>query len=302
MDRRLWALRGCLRVGALRGLAVARVPVAAAVLPVRLSHATLHLPARLGRLSGAEAAAAATSGALTVTWLACRGTWAGAWLIQDSLAVALLLLVLRSVRLPSVRVACVLLPLCLVYDVWWVFLQPAVTAGRESVMVVVASGAGGADALPLLLRVPRLSGPAVLSGGGSLLGFGDVIIPGLLCALTRRLALTGWSGAYFAVSVVGYGAGLGLTYVALACSWFGPDGQPALLYLVPCTLGSVLLLGAARRELSMLLAASAGSSLLCGTTIDYEAVAGGEVASWGTENDDGSCRGGGETTMARGGS
>ena len=39
------------------------------------------------------------------------------------------------------------------------------------------------------------------------------------------------------------GAGLALTYVALVFSWFGDQGQPALLYLVPCTLGTTLVLG-----------------------------------------------------------
>jgi signal peptide peptidase-like protein 2B len=54
---------------------------------------------------------------------------------------------------------------------------------------------------------------------------------------------------------MGYGAGLLLTYVALMFSWFGDEGQPALLYLVPCTLGVVLLLAAARGELRALLTA-----------------------------------------------
>jgi signal peptide peptidase-like protein 2B len=58
--------------------------------------------------------------------------------------------------------------------------------------------------------------------------------------------------AYFAPAVCAYAGGLVLTYVALYNSWFGDQGQPALLYLVPCTLGTVLVLGSVRGELRML--------------------------------------------------
>ena len=40
---------------------------------------------------------------------------------------------------------------------------------------------------------------------------------------------------YFLWSTVGYGLGLFLTYVAL--NVMNGSGQPALLYIVPCTLG-----------------------------------------------------------------
>lgn len=83
---------------------------------------------------------------------------------------------------------------------------------------------------------------------------------------------------------MGYGAGLLLTYVALVFSWFGDEGQPALLYLVPCTLGIVLLLAAVRGELRALLAASEDGSAGSGYGgygggYGYEAVGGARAGA-----------------------
>jgi signal peptide peptidase-like protein 2B len=94
---------------------------------------------------------------------------------------------------------------------------------------------------------------------------------------------TTWHGGYYVASVMGYGSGLLLTYVALMFSWFGDEGQPALLYLVPCTLGVVLLLAAVRGELRALLTAGtdAGDSGVGG--YEYEAVGSGSAARAGAE-------------------
>lgn len=111
----------------------------------------------------------------------------------------------------------------------------------------------------MLLRVPHWGFQGL--GGYSMLGFGDVILPGLLVALARRcdadLRLAG-ARAYFPYLVLSYAVGLGLTYAALALSWFGDQGQPALLYLVPCTLGTVFGLGWARGQLGALWRGTSG--------------------------------------------
>mgnify|MGYP001807157777 CR=1 FL=1 len=131
----------------------------------------------------------------------------------------------------------------------------------------VAQGGSSGEYIPMLLRVPHFGFGGL--AGYSLLGFGDVILPGLLVAYTRRadldlgLAVGASASAaasiqyflkvsYFPYAVLSYGAGLCLTYAALAFSWFGDQGQPALLYLVPCTLGTVLALAAARGQLGLL--------------------------------------------------
>ncbi len=67
-----------------------------------------------------------------------------------------------------------------------------------------------------------------------------------------RAALRAARGGYFLPVLAAYGAGLALTFVALARSWFGDQGQPALLYLAPCTLGAAVGLAALRGELGEL--------------------------------------------------
>lgn len=187
---------------------------------------------------------------IAVVWAVSRNTsWS--WVLQDIIGISLMLLVMRTLRLGSMRVACILLPLCFAYDVFWVFVQPLLFGDGTSVMVEVAQGGDSHEYLPMLLRVPWLSGPSILRGY-SLLGFGDVILPGILVALTKRMDIDSsarWHSGYFLPAVLGYSFGLILTYAALLFSWFGDQGQPALLYLVPCTLGLILLLGWWRGDL-----------------------------------------------------
>lgn len=84
-----------------------------------------------------------------------------------------------------------------------------------------------------------------------MLGFGDIVLPGLLVVFTKIWDLkqkhTIMQG-HFLPTISGYGLGLIVTYVALVYSIGGSQGQPALLWLVPCTLGAVLLSGTLRRE------------------------------------------------------
>ena len=55
---------------------------------------------------------------------------------------------------------------------------------------------------------------------------------------------------YFLWTMIAYGLGLFVTYVAL--NLMDGHGQPALLYIVPCTLGTFLMLGKKRGELKHL--------------------------------------------------
>jgi signal peptide peptidase-like protein 2B len=249
----MFSLAGAQALGALF------IPVLAALVP-KWQHRTVDV-ACLGPLPVLALAVTPVALAVAAGWGVCRNSsWS--WVLQDVLGIAIMLLVLRTLRLGSLRVACVLLPLCFFYDVFWVFLQPLLFGDGSSVMVQVAEGAGSKEFLPMLLRVPRLSGPPIVHGY-SLLGFGDVILPGLLLALSRAIDLksgTPCVRGYFVPAVVGYGAGLLLTYTALMFSWFGDEGQPALLYLVPCTLGVVLGLAAWRGELRDLLAEKEGQA------------------------------------------
>lgn len=172
-----------------------------------------------------------------------------AWIGQDVLGISLILSVLQVVRLPNIKVSTVLLSSAFIYDIFWVFVSPLIFS--ESVMIVVARGdKSNGEGIPMLLKVPRLFDPW---GGYSIIGFGDILLPGLLVSFCLRYD---WSAkksllnGYFLWTAVGYGLGLFWTYVALIL--MNGNGQPALLYVVPCTLGTVLLLGWWRGELKTL--------------------------------------------------
>lgn len=124
----------------------------------------------------------------------------------------------------------------------------------------------------MLLIIPafRLS-PAV---GPVILGFGDILLPGLLGVYARTFDLyynCSWQTSYFWPNVGGYAVGLLLTYLAL---WFeigGSQGQPALLYLIPCTLGLTLVLAVSRRQFTMLCRDDTFASSECESRPDLEA-------------------------------
>ncbi|XP_015961802.1 signal peptide peptidase-like 4 isoform X1 [Arachis duranensis] len=172
-----------------------------------------------------------------------------AWIGQDILGIALIITVLQIVRIPNLKVGTVLLSCAFLYDIFWVFVSK--WWFHESVMIVVARGdRSGEDGIPMLLKIPRLFDPW---GGYSIIGFGDIILPGLLVAFSLRydwLAKRNLRSGYFVWAMSAYGLGLLITYVAL--NLMDGHGQPALLYIVPFTLGTFLSLGKKRGELKLL--------------------------------------------------
>ncbi|CAI5947156.1 unnamed protein product [Closterium sp. NIES-64] len=198
--------------------------------------------------------------ALTITWAIFRNH-PDAWVAQDILGIALMITVLQAgialmitvlqaVRLPNIKVSTVLLSLAFFYDIFWVFISPLFFNGK-SVMIEVATGERtGGEGIPMLLKVPHITDPW---GGYSVLGFGDVVLPGLLIVFSRRYdCITKKMGmdGYYLPAIIGYAVGLLLTFVGLLL--MKGNGQPALLYLVPCTLGVIVLLAWRRGELSAL--------------------------------------------------
>ncbi|RZC47220.1 hypothetical protein C5167_040162 [Papaver somniferum] len=146
-------------------------------------------------------------------------------------------------------VASILLSCAFVYDIFWVFVSPLIF--NKSVMAAVAQGDNsGGEAIPMLLRIPRFFDPW---GGYDMIGFGDIILPGLLVAFAFRYDRSSKKGilnGYFLWLTIGYDVGLILTDVGLYL--MDGLGQPALLYLVPCTLGLIVILGWVRGELKHL--------------------------------------------------
>ncbi|XVF73177.1 hypothetical protein PTKIN_Ptkin12aG0180200 [Pterospermum kingtungense] len=149
----------------------------------------------------------------------------------------------------DILVGTVLLGCGFLYDIFWVFVSK--WWFHESVMIVVARGdKSGEDGIPMLLKIPRMFDPW---GGYSVIGFGDIILPGLLVAFSLRydwLTKKNLRTGYFVWAMTAYGLGLLVTYVAL--NMMDGHGQPALLYIVPFTLGTFISLGKKRGDLKTL--------------------------------------------------
>ncbi|XP_073030379.1 signal peptide peptidase-like 4 isoform X1 [Primulina eburnea] len=163
--------------------------------------------------------------------------------------IALIITVLQIIRVPNLKVGTVLLGCAFMYDIFWVFISKWFF--HKSVMIVVARGDGsGEDGIPMLLKIPRMFDPW---GGYSIIGFGDIILPGLLVAFSLRydwLCKKSLKAGYFLWAMLAYGLGLLVTYVAL--NLMDGHGQPALLYIVPFTLGTLITLGKTRGDLKHL--------------------------------------------------
>ena len=66
---------------------------------------------------------------ITIVWLIFRkATWA--WILQDSLGIVFSLNMLKTLRLPSLKVITVLLCTLFVYDIFFVFITPLLTKVR----------------------------------------------------------------------------------------------------------------------------------------------------------------------------
>ena len=142
------------------------------------------------------------------------------------------------------------------YDIFWVF--------GTDVMVTVAKSLDG----PIKLLFPRALATATTKAEFSLLGLGDIVIPGLFVALllrldavksgimkvkgaAKRIEYESFPKPFFTVNVISYALGLVTT---VGVMYFFNAAQPALLYLVPACIGGSLAVGAARSELSELFA------------------------------------------------
>jgi signal peptide peptidase-like protein 2B len=234
------------------------------------------------------------------------------WVTQDILGFCMCVTFLGIIQLNSIKVASVLMIVGFFYDIFFVFITPYIFGGR-SVMVEVATTGGppkadalwcekypsdvdckGGDPMPMLFSIPRLFD---YQGGASMLGLGDIVIPGLLLSFAARVdaarllcslssagkksdannnnpnrsnvesqfdpehgvppaAMSTWYallfggyGYYFLPLVISYAVGL---LMANAAVYLMEMGQPALLYIVPCTLGCMAYKGWQRNDFMLL--------------------------------------------------
>lgn len=112
-------------------------------------------------------------------------------------------------------------------------------------MVVVATGLD----IPIKIVMPHLTADFPTSAC-SLLGLGDILIPGIfICFMARFSFEVAKSNAYYYAAIISYS-------IALLCCgaslWIFKHAQPALLYIVPALYIAVFSVGIYRRELTKL--------------------------------------------------
>lgn len=185
------------------------------------------------------------------TWFVFRKSdWS--WVIQDLLGIMFSINMLKVLRLPSLKICTILLSALFFYDIFFVFITPLFMEGGKSVMVEVATGHSSDEQLPMVLRVPHLStdpSRVCYVNTYSLLGFGDILVPGLLLSFAHSYdLLTGIKyKLYWIITTVAYILGLIATFISL---FVMNSAQPALLYLVPFTLIPTILVAWIRGDLA----------------------------------------------------
>nr|CCA26127.1 aspartyl protease family A22B putative [Albugo laibachii Nc14] len=157
---------------------------------------------------------------------------------------------IESLSLGSFKIGAILLTGLFFYDIFWVF--------GTDVMVTVATSF---DA-PIKLIFPREFATETEKAKHSILGLGDIVIPGIFVALLLRYdahraeitnSFRSFKKPFFHSSLVAYVVGLATTVVVM---FFFNAAQPALLYLVPACLGSALITAYIRGEIEDLLSYS----------------------------------------------
>uniref|UniRef100_A0A9L0R0M1 Signal peptide peptidase-like 2B n=1 Tax=Equus caballus TaxID=9796 RepID=A0A9L0R0M1_HORSE len=139
--------------------------------------------------------------AASVVWGVFRNEDQWAWILQDALGIAFCLYTLKTIRLPTFKACTLLLLVLFVYDVFFVFITPFLTKSGNSIMVEVATGPSDSathEKLPMVLKVPRLNASplALCDRPFSLLGFGDILVPGTVPGAAQvSLAASGQRGS-----------------------------------------------------------------------------------------------------------
>lgn len=206
--------------------------------------------------------------AVLVTGLACL---AQLWPAQNFVNISLAVLVARAIQLDSFQAVVGALSLLTLYDASSVFLIPAAGASEalvqhggvlaSSTMNLASESAASSSAMGSV-AIQRLSSATFQPGllvtkignslGGSL-GLGDAVFPSLLANFAKRFDESKTAQddrlSLFTVSMIGYLLG------CVACE-FAPlistSGLPALVFIVPFMLGSVVLASAISGELEEL--------------------------------------------------
>ena len=242
---------------------------------INLSNAlvvTIFARAELKRaLDGVHSDTGSLIGALGLSALAYLGPWSWVWPIQNLLCMCLAMTVARAIQLPRMGPILLALTGLVAYDVLSVGVQ-LVNLGSEVILAqnqgdavspaVASSSAMGAVALSKAglsgaastIWQPGLFQVRIRGAVSDLLGLGDAVFPALLSTFCLRFDQrckrdTGGKEFYFGASIFGFALG------CIACE-FAPGvdstGLPALLFLVPFMLTTVVGTAIVRGDVSSL--------------------------------------------------
>ena len=191
------------------------------------------------------------------------------WILNNILGMAFSIFGIENLALGEFKVGLILLSLLFFYDIFWVFYTP--------VMVSVAKNIEG----PVKLMFPKLqeaieqmrkekgndneyAGKAYDPREYNMIGLGDIVIPGVYVALMLRFDIYLFYKAkkninqfgfsfknmkYFLITFIFYNLGIIIT---LCSMYFFNHAQPALLYLVPCTLLSSSFMALINKDIKIL--------------------------------------------------
>ncbi len=226
------------------------------------------------------------SGMCVVCWILT-----GSMALNNLLGICLCITFISLVRLPSLKVTTYLLSALFFYDIFWVFYSDGLF-GKNVMVEAATKKAENPAVLALnALHIPssglaqNLDLPVKLIFPGNvldwdplkpalMLGLGDIALPGMLIALLysedvlkwQQIQLGGslslaaaaklsfksrefWLRSYVLPSWIGYTIGM---FLALGIGTVFNAAQPALLYLVPCTLLPAVVKALKRKELKEL--------------------------------------------------
>lgn len=160
------------------------------------------------------------------------------WLLNNLIGLCFVFLFLRVIRLPGFNIGALFLFLAFFYDIFWVFYSEPIFGGN--VMVTVATTVD----LPIKLEWLRMK--SMIPDQCSMLGLGDMVLPGLITAFARKYDISIGKNYYFPWSLVAYVVALVLCGTALVTT---QSAQPALLYISPCLILTMLGIGWHRGDL-----------------------------------------------------
>lgn len=174
------------------------------------------------------------------------------WILNNILGFSLVVMGISKGGVPNFKLATLFLTLFFFYDIYFVF--------GTDVMASVAT----TIEIPAKLMVPNKVSKSAREISSSILGLGDLVLPGSFIALCLRFDLYNYHDKnpntefhflnefekpYFISSLVGYLIGLLVTFKIVE---YYETGQPALLYLCPSIMLAAYSTAIYRGELSKL--------------------------------------------------